>query len=396
MRYVPNTKAGRLAVQQADFKRLLDAGYSQEVYKGLNIFTKDEDRHFSLKVYKDAAAHPIANYYYRSADQRTKAIEDFKKGYDRRQAYKAEAKANPTKSTAANCAAAIREELKTVFPGIKFSVTSDNFAGGDAVRIAWNDGPTDPEVVAITGKYQYGQWNGMEDIYEHSNDRNDIPQTKFVTESRHMSPETRATLDPIAAKLFDSDHYRDSNTLWKLFQKTSFPAGAKITGIGETPEGEHRGFAEDFYCITFEAPEQKTPAPAPAAPVFEKVETVPGEINIIDYSERAFAVIGDTKPIKDKLYNLGGKFNKKLSCGPGWIFSKKRLDQVQKALQEPEPPPAPDPEPEGVPGTLQDEIKKTLDFFVDTDLKIHGHVTAGTIEAHRVQNVPLMYVNLEN
>lgn len=391
MRYVPNTKAGRLEVQQADFKRLLDAGYTQEVYKGLNIFTLDADRHFSLKVYRDAAAHPIARYYYHTAEQRTKAIEDYKKSYDRRQAWKEEAKKDKTKSTAANCAAAIRAELKTKFPGIKFSVTSENFAGGDAVRVSWNDGPTSAEVEAITGKYQYGHFDGMNDIYESSNRRDDIPQTKYLTESRHMSPETRATLDPIAAELFSG---RDDNTLYKLYQKTSFPVGAKITGIEETPEDQHRGFFEDFYRITFEAPEQKATAPAPAAPVFEKVETVPGEINIIDYSERAFAVIGDTKPIKDKLYNLGGKFNKNLSCGPGWIFSKNRLDQVQKALQEPEPP-APEPEPERVPGTLQDEIKKTLDFFVDTDLKIYGQVTAGTIEAHRVQNVPIMYLNLE-
>jgi hypothetical protein len=33
-----STKEGRLAVQGAAFQRLLDKGYSQEVYKGLNIF----------------------------------------------------------------------------------------------------------------------------------------------------------------------------------------------------------------------------------------------------------------------------------------------------------------------------------------------------------------------
>ena len=54
---------------------------------------------------------------------------------------------------------------------------------------------------------------------------------------------------------------------------------------------------------------------------------------IIDYSEKAIAVIGDTRDIKDKLKNLGGRFNPKLSCGAGWIFSKKQRAEVEKLLQ---------------------------------------------------------------
>lgn len=55
-------------------------------------------------------------------------------------------------------------------------------------------------------------------------------------------------------------------------------------------------------------------------------------MQIIDYSEKAFAVIGETKTIKDDLKRLGGRFNPKLSCGAGWIFSKTKLDEVQKFL----------------------------------------------------------------
>ncbi len=63
-----------------------------------------------------------------------------------------------------------------------------------------------------------------------------------------------------------------------------------------------------------------------------EIETVQGEVNIIDYSEKAIAVIGDTKPIKDKLKDLGGKWNNRLTCGPGWVFSKKRTEEVINAL----------------------------------------------------------------
>lgn len=52
------------------------------------------------------------------------------------------------------------------------------------------------------------------------------------------------------------------------------------------------------------------------------------DVKIIDYSEKAIAVIGNTKPIKDKLKAAGGRFNAKLSCGAGWIFPKAHIDKV--------------------------------------------------------------------
>lgn len=83
-----------------------------------------------------------------------------------------------------------------------------------------------------------------------------------------------------------------------------------------------------FFCNVEEVKEEKN------APAIEAPAVVNGEISIIDYSEKAFAVIGDTKPIKDKLKDIGGSFNARLRCGPGWIFSKKRLEAVQKFLQD--------------------------------------------------------------
>lgn len=54
---------------------------------------------------------------------------------------------------------------------------------------------------------------------------------------------------------------------------------------------------------------------------------------IVDYSDKAIAVAGDTKEIKDQLKALGGRYNPKLSCGAGWIFSKKVEDKVRELLQ---------------------------------------------------------------
>lgn len=55
-------------------------------------------------------------------------------------------------------------------------------------------------------------------------------------------------------------------------------------------------------------------------------------VEIIDYSEKSFAVIGDTKPIKGLLSDLGGSFNARLKCGAGWIFSKTKLNTVKQTL----------------------------------------------------------------
>ena len=52
-------------------------------------------------------------------------------------------------------------------------------------------------------------------------------------------------------------------------------------------------------------------------------------LQIVDYSDKALAVIGDTKSIKDTLKRLGGKFNPRLSCGAGWVFSKKKEQELR-------------------------------------------------------------------
>ena len=63
----------------------------------------------------------------------------------------------------------IRAELKLCFPGVKFSIKSDSFAGGDSIDVHWVDGPIYTQVVDIISKYQYGSFNSMEDMYEYTN-----------------------------------------------------------------------------------------------------------------------------------------------------------------------------------------------------------------------------------
>jgi len=98
------------------------------------------------------------------------------------------------KTTAAHAAKDIKAKLKAAFPGVKFSVKSDTFTGGSAVRISYEDGPTLDAVKAISDPYQYGSFNAMDDSYSYDNRDEDIPQVKWVNVSRDMSPQTRQAI----------------------------------------------------------------------------------------------------------------------------------------------------------------------------------------------------------
>jgi hypothetical protein len=62
-------------------------------------------------------------------------------------------------------------------------------------------------------------------------------------------------------------------------------------------------------------------------------------VTIIDYSEKAIAVVGDTKPLKDQLKAARGRFNPFLKDQEGnrfagWVFSKKRKEQVERIIHQ--------------------------------------------------------------
>jgi len=89
-------------------------------------------------------------------------------------------------SETAKCSKAIREELKKEFPGVKFKVNSE---GGSAINIYYVDGPSYESVDKVVGKYEMGHFDGMTDIYEYDNRREDIPQVMYVFTTREISLE---------------------------------------------------------------------------------------------------------------------------------------------------------------------------------------------------------------
>ena len=85
------------------------------------------------------------------------------------------------KSEVVRCAAEIRKILKE--KNIKASVRSKQYSMGNNVDVEIKE-IIDPEVYKTLkeelAKYKYGHFDGMYDIYENSNLREDIPQTKFL------------------------------------------------------------------------------------------------------------------------------------------------------------------------------------------------------------------------
>ena len=118
-------------------------------------------------------------------------------------------------TTAAETARAIRKELKEKFPNIKFSVRSQNFSMGNAVDVNYTDGVPVEEVEAILYKYEYGRFNAMEDMYEITNRREDVPQVKYVTVQRSISKEIREQVKAELAIRFDIENPEDDNEWMK-------------------------------------------------------------------------------------------------------------------------------------------------------------------------------------
>lgn len=166
----------------------------------------------------------------------------------------------------------IRQDLASAFPGQKFSVRKADYS---TINIEWEDGPTREEVEQIAGKHERicsrDKWN--DDLWEH----NDTAFTSvfggvdYLFYYRETAPENREI---------------------SLYTKPE----PKQNKTNKTEIAEAKG------------------------------------IQIIDYSEKAIAVVGETRVIKETLKTLGGRFNAHLTCGAGWIFSKSKETILREAL----------------------------------------------------------------
>ena len=166
----------------------------------------------------------------------------------------------------------IRQDLANAFPGQKFSVRKTD---SSTIHIEWKDGPTREEVEQIAGKHQRNctrdRWN--DDLWDYKDTAftSIFGGVDYIFYYRETAPENREI---------------------SLYTKPE----PKQNKTNKTEKTEAKG------------------------------------LQIIDYSEKAIAIVGDTRAIKDTLKTLGGRFNAHLTCGAGWIFSKAKEATLRDAL----------------------------------------------------------------
>lgn len=211
----------------------------------------------------------------------------------------------------------IRRELKKHFPNVKFSVRHSSFSGGADYTVRWENGPLRNVVDAVVSKFQdsHSDYTGDYWDYDPSEFNKLFGGEKYIMVYRDASADYR---EKVLAKY---DGLTSDN--WKTY-----------AGL---PDGFSRGWMfEDWRNPTFEELLDRlfhyTDLTQDAEVLTQAVDEVKKSIEFIDYSDKAFAVVGDTKSIKDLLKSLGGRFNPRLSCGAGWIFSKKKREEVEAAL----------------------------------------------------------------
>lgn len=154
---------------------------------------------------------------------------------------------------------------------------------------------------------------------------------------------------------FSANNYSAPKTMRKKMDKllsVGIVTKAKygcIVFVGYTPEVEKaladedrekeeafKAWQEEQHTGKKQETKRESTKEQPAHECNKEAEEI-GAFKIVDYSEKAFAVVGDTREIKDILKQHGGRFNPSLTVDgskcAGWIFSKKNLDAVRNALR---------------------------------------------------------------
>ena len=195
--------------------------------------------------------------------------------------------------------------------------------------------PADAKAIIIA-ELRSNESDPMTDYYDYGTEKTVI--LGFSTHTKDLFSEMRK----YAANFVETAYLAEENEEYEHREKYSMGDGyylgkSKYSGWIVKKEKFYNGHEqaveryaliageEANICVTVRA-NKSEPAP----------ETITGYFIIVDYSEKAIAVFGDTKPIKDELKALGGRFNPNLTHDDekqaGWIFSKSKEKEVRNLL----------------------------------------------------------------
>jgi len=167
--------------------------------------------------------------------------------------------------------------LKT-FGVQKIEVSTDVFSGGDSMNVKYYHSEKNEQLEKFIDSFQEGHFNGMEDIYEY------YDKSEIIIEGHILQ------------------------TYKYVF--CTFSYVEKLPEI-EDKKVEYIDFRKELLSVSLK-----------------------NNVQIIDYSEKSFVVIGETKPLKEDLKYLGGCFNFRLTYGAGWIFPMSKKEKVLSFLKD--------------------------------------------------------------
>lgn len=199
--------------------------------------------------------------------------------------------------------AKVRAFAKKNFPEFKFSVRSEWSMYTDSMYIELKEGTCIPFVEGSRSA-ERGYMSTMSTVKGWEDE---------------LTPEMFKVLDAVTTYA-SSFRYDDSDGMQDYFD-TNFYLKIRVS---------------DEYKVV-EPKAKKSSVKAEKVEEAKEVEAVTVEgLEIVDYSEKAIAVFGDTKAIKEQLKELGGRFNPSLNYNgkkrAGWIFSKKKADEVRNLM----------------------------------------------------------------
>ena len=199
--------------------------------------------------------------------------------------------------------AKVRSYAKKNFPEFKFSVRSEWSMYTDSMYIELKSGPCVPFVEGSRSA-ERGYMSIMSTVKGWENE---------------LTPEMFKVLDAVTTYA-SSFRYNDSDGMQDYFD-TNFYIHIEVS---------------DEYKV-IEPKAKKSSIKTEKAEEAKEMEAVTVEgLEMVDYSDKAIAVFGDTKAIKEQLKELGGRFNPSLNYNgekrAGWIFSKKKADEVRNLM----------------------------------------------------------------
>lgn len=201
-------------------------------------------------------------------------------------------------------AAKVRAFAKKNFPGFKFSIRTEWSMYTDSMYIELKAGTCIPFIEGSRSA-ERGYMSTMSSVKGWENE---------------LTPEMFKVLDAVTTYA-SSFRYDDSDGMQDYYD-TNFYLSIKVS---------------DEYQV-IEPKAKKSSIKTEKVEEAKEVESVAVEgLEMVDYSEKAIAVFGDTKAIKEQLKELGGRFNPSLNYNgekrAGWIFSKKKAGKVKELIK---------------------------------------------------------------